>query len=147
MVRLADNGWTFHCVFPLDSGSLYLFSQKSGKVVLNSLPPDAFIHQILIGKEEDKEDKYDELFSLYLESMMLSWDYREELVDGFPVKLILPIVKHSSMKEDFTVLDPFCNSGAILFAAQLLGGKAVGIESNHELVEIALKRCSLIPHK
>ena len=147
LVRLADNGWTFHHIFALDSGSLYLFSKKSEKVTLNSLSPDVFINRILSGKEEKKGDKYDELFSLYLESIMLSWDYREELVDVFPAKLILPIIKYSSPEEDFTVLDPFCNSGAILFAAQLLGGRAVGIESNHELVEIALKRCSLIPHK
>lgn len=147
LVCLADNGWTFHHIFTLDSGSLYLFSKKSERVTLNSLSPDVFINRILSGKEEKKGDNYDELFSLYLESIMLSWDYREELVDVFPAKLILPIIKYSSPKEDFTVLDPFCNSGAILFAAQLLGGKAIGIETNHELVEIALKRCSLVPHK
>ena len=56
-----------------------------------------------------------------------------------PLALLDRIIKASSNEGD-VVLDPFCGSGTSLVAAHQLGREHIGIDINHEAVEIAESR-------
>lgn len=56
-----------------------------------------------------------------------------------PVLLLERIISISSNEGD-TVVDPFCGSGTILVAANLLGRNAVGIDVSEDAVELTRRR-------
>ena len=58
-----------------------------------------------------------------------------------PLALLNRIVEASSNPEG-VVLDPFCGSGTACVAAQCLGRRWIGIDSNHDACEIAAGRLS-----
>ncbi|OQX21977.1 MAG: site-specific DNA-methyltransferase [Candidatus Altiarchaeales archaeon A3] len=57
-----------------------------------------------------------------------------------PIAISEYIIKLATFSEDAIVLDPFAGSGTTPVAAKKLGRKFIGIDSNSEYVEIALKR-------
>lgn len=57
-----------------------------------------------------------------------------------PLAICEYIIKLTTFSEDATVLDPFVGSGTTAVAAKKLGRKFIGIDTNLEYVEIALKR-------
>lgn len=56
-----------------------------------------------------------------------------------PIKIIQPLLEYSCPPGG-TVLDPFMGSGSTLVAAKAIGFRAVGIEKNEDLCEIAANR-------
>jgi len=57
-----------------------------------------------------------------------------------PLAICEYIIKLTTFSDDAIVLDPFVGSGTTAVAAKKLGRKFIGIDTNHEYVEIALKR-------
>ena len=57
-----------------------------------------------------------------------------------PLAICEYIIKLTTFSEDAIVLDPFIGSGTTAVAAKKLGRKFIGIDTNREYVEIALKR-------
>jgi site-specific DNA-methyltransferase (adenine-specific) len=57
-----------------------------------------------------------------------------------PLAICEYIIKLTTFSEDAIVLDPFVGSGTTVIAAKRLGRKFIGIDTNREYVEIALKR-------
>jgi len=57
-----------------------------------------------------------------------------------PLAICEYIIKLTTFSEDAVVLDPFVGSGTTAVAAKKLGRKFIGIDTNREYVEIALKR-------
>ncbi|MCK4357777.1 MAG: site-specific DNA-methyltransferase [Candidatus Cloacimonetes bacterium] len=57
-----------------------------------------------------------------------------------PLAICEYIIKLTTCSEDAVVLDPFVGSGTTSVAAKKLGRKFIGIDTNLEYVEIALKR-------
>ena len=57
-----------------------------------------------------------------------------------PLAICEYLIQLSTFSKDAIVLDPFVGSGTTAIAAKRLGKKYIGIDSNHEYVDIALKR-------
>ena len=57
----------------------------------------------------------------------------------FPLKVIIEMIKLLSMEKNI-VLDPFCGSGQVCFAAKSLNRKYLGIDLNNMYCELARKR-------
>lgn len=57
-----------------------------------------------------------------------------------PLAICEYIIKLTTFSEEAIVLDPFVGSGTTAIAAKKLGRKFIGIDTNREYVEIALKR-------
>lgn len=57
-----------------------------------------------------------------------------------PLAICEYIIRLCTFSKDSIVLDPFVGSGTTAVAAKILGRKFIGIDSNREYVEIALKR-------
>ncbi|MGQ9510251.1 MAG: DNA-methyltransferase [Thermodesulfobacteriota bacterium] len=70
-----------------------------------------------------------------------------------PLAICEYIIKLTTFSESAVVLDPFVGSGTTAVAAKKLGRKYIGIDTNREYVEIALKRlenideCGTIQYK
>lgn len=61
-----------------------------------------------------------------------------------PLAICEYIIKLTTVSEEAIVLDPFVGSGTTAVAAKKLGRKFIGIDTNPEYVEIALKRLESI---
>lgn len=57
-----------------------------------------------------------------------------------PLAICEYIIKLTTFSENAVVLDPFVGSGTTAVAAKKLGRKYIGIDTNQEYIEIALKR-------
>ncbi|PXF50279.1 MAG: site-specific DNA-methyltransferase [Candidatus Methanophagaceae archaeon] len=57
-----------------------------------------------------------------------------------PLAICEHLIKLTTFSEEAVVLDPFVGSGTTAVAAKKLGRKFVGIDSNREYVEVALRR-------
>jgi len=57
-----------------------------------------------------------------------------------PLAICEYIIKLTTFSEETTILDPFVGSGTTAIAAKKLGRKFIGVDTNREYVEIALKR-------
>jgi site-specific DNA-methyltransferase (adenine-specific) len=57
-----------------------------------------------------------------------------------PITICEYIIRLTTFSEEAVVLDPFVGSGTTAVAAKKLGRKFIGIDSNREYAEIALKR-------
>ena len=57
-----------------------------------------------------------------------------------PLAICEYLIKLTTFSEEAVVLDPFIGSGTTAVAAKKLGRKYIGIDTNREYVDIALKR-------
>ena len=57
-----------------------------------------------------------------------------------PLTICEYIIQLAAFSDDAIILDPFVGSGTTAIAAKKLGKRFIGIDSNHEYVDIALKR-------
>lgn len=57
-----------------------------------------------------------------------------------PISLLSRLIE--ACPQDALIADPFCGSGTALFAAKLLGRRAIGVESDEHYCEVAANRLS-----
>jgi len=88
-------------------------------------------------------EKIDEVIDKYF---LLSKPTKEEKGEYNPHKTVKPlkiceyIIQLSTFSDDAIILDPFVGSGTTAIAAKRLGKRFIGIDSNREYVNIALRR-------
>jgi len=98
-------------------------------------------HELIIAARNDdfKFNDTGKMFSdVISEEASLSED-REHPVEK-PWKMLVKLIEPVTFKGD-VVLDPFCGSGTTCLAAQILDRQFIGIELNHNYVDIARKKC------
>jgi len=61
-----------------------------------------------------------------------------------PLAICEYIIKLTTFSEDAIILDPFVGSGTTAVAAKKLGRKFIGVDTNREYVEIALRRLECV---
>lgn len=100
-------------------------------------------HELIIAarNEEFKFNNSGKMFSdVISEEATLSED-REHPVEK-PWKMLIKLIEPVTLKGDI-VLDPFCGSGTTCLAAQILDRQFIGIELNHNYVDIARYKCHI----